>query len=130
MPLRLPSYMGTWQRIGTGRPYGNYGTINNKVLNSPSTQNLKGAFSWNTEFQISFNKNKLVALDGADAVRLRYGRWRRRFHQQRGEPLYNFCGYKVAGVYGTGRPAKLSQTGEYPPTVFNRYGTTGGRPQV
>ena len=73
MPLQLPSYMGT---RGNGSsalasPRGNYGTINNKGLEfTINSRNLKGIFEWDTEFQMSFNKNKLVALDGTDAVQI------------------------------------------------------------
>ena len=131
MPLQLPSYMGT---RGNGSsalaaPYGNYGTINNKGVEfTLSTQNLKGAFSWNTEFQISFNKNKLVALDGTDAVHIEgYGQWSDVVSISNvGEPLYNFYGYKVAGVYKDLEDLQNSPRPEKYPTdgVFNRYNTT------
>ena len=131
MPLQLPSYMGT---RGNGSsalaaPYGNYGTINNKGVEfTLSTHNLTGAFTWDTEFQISFNKNKLVALDGTDAVHIEgYGQWSDVVSISNvGESLYNFYGYKVAGVYkdlddlqNSPKPEKYPSDG-----VFNRYNTT------
>lgn len=131
MPLQLPSYMGT---RGNGSsalaaPYGNYGTINNKGVEfTLSTHNLTGAFTWNTEFQISFNKNKLVALDGTDAVHIEgYGQWSDVVSISNvGEPLYNFYGYKVAGVYKDLEDLQNSPRPEKYPTdgVFNRYNTT------
>ncbi|HPD87352.1 MAG TPA: SusC/RagA family TonB-linked outer membrane protein, partial [Proteiniphilum sp.] len=131
MPLQLPSYMGTRgnQSSALAAPYGNYGTINNKGVEfTLSTQNLKGAFSWNTEFQISFNKNKLVALDGTDAVHIEgYGQWSDVVSISNvGEPLYNFYGYKVAGVYKDLEDLQNSPRPEKYPTdgVFNRYNTT------
>lgn len=131
MPLQLPSYMGT---RGNGSsalaaPYGNYGTINNKGIEfTLNTQNLTGDFKWNTEFQISFNKNKLVALDGTDAAHIEgYGQWSDVVTITNvGEPLYNFYGYKVAGVYKDLEDLQNSPKPEKYPTdgVFNRYNTT------
>jgi len=130
MPLQLPSYMGT---RGNGSsalaaPYGNYGTINNKGLEfTLSTHNLTGDFTWDTEFQMSFNKNKLVALDGTDAVHIEgYGQWSDVVSISNvGEPLYNFYGYKVAGVYQDLDDLQNSPKAEKYPSngVFNRYNT-------
>ena len=131
MPLQLPSYMGTRGNPSSAlaAPYGNYGTINNKGVEfTLSTHNLTGAFTWNTEFQISFNKNKLVALDGTDAVHIEgYGQWSDVVSISNvGEPLYNFYGYKVAGVYKDLEDLQNSPRPEKYPTdgVFNRYNTT------
>ena len=131
MPLQLPSYMGTRGNVSSalGAPYGNYGTINNKGLEfTLTTHNLTGDFSWDTEFQMSFNRNKLVALDGTDAVHIEgYGQWSDVVSISNvGKPLYNFYGYKVAGVYkdledlqNSPKPEKYPSNG-----VFNRYNTT------
>lgn len=131
MPLQLPSYMGTRGNASSAlaAPYGNYGTINNKGIEfTLNTHNLTGAFTWNTEFQISFNKNKLVALDGTDAVHIEgYGQWSDVVSISNvGEPLYNFYGYKVAGVYKDLEDLQNSPRPEKYPTdgVFNRYNTT------
>ena len=131
MPLQLPSYMGTRGNASSAlaAPYGNYGTINNKGLEfTLNTRNLTGAFTWDTEFQISFNKNKLVALDGTDAVHIEgYGQWSDVVSISNvGEPLYNFYGYKVAGVYKDLEDLQNSPRPEKYPTdgVFNRYNTT------
>lgn len=130
MPLQLPSYMGT---RGNGSsalaaPYGNYGTINNKGLEfTLSTHNLTGDLTWDTEFQLSFNKNKLVALDGTDAVHIEgYGQWSDVVSISNvGKPLYNFYGYKVAGVYQDLEDLQNSPKAEKYPSngVFNRYNT-------
>lgn len=131
MPLQLPSYMGTRGNASSAlaAPYGNYGTINNKGIEfTLNTHNLTGAFKWDTEFQISFNKNKLVALDGTDAVHIEgYGQWSDVVSITNvGEPLYNFYGYKVAGVYKDLEDLQNSPKPEKYPTdgVFNRYNTT------
>lgn len=131
MPLQLPSYMGTRgnQSSALAAPYGNYGTINNKGIEfTLNTHNLTGDFTWDTEFQMSFNKNKLVALDGTDAVHIEgYGQWSDVVSISNvGEPLYNFYGYKVAGVYKDLEDLQNSPKAEKYPSngVFNRYNTT------
>jgi TonB-linked SusC/RagA family outer membrane protein len=105
MQMQLPSYMGT---RGNGSsalaaPQGNFGTIDNKGLEfSITSHNMKGqGLNWDTELQISFNKNTLVALDGTDAAYLEgYGQWSDVVSRtQVGESLYGFYGYKVAGIY-------------------------------
>src|SRR5690606_24969898 len=73
MELQLPSYMGTRGNESSvlKAPMGNYGTINNKGLElAISSKNMQGAFTWDTDFQISFNKNKLVALDGTASAQI------------------------------------------------------------
>ena len=131
MPLQLPSYMGT---RGNGSsalasPRGNYGTINNKGLEfTINSRNLKGEFEWDTEFQMSFNKNKLVALDGTDAVQIEgYGQWSDVVTLSKiGEPLYSFYGYAVDGVYKDLDDLQSSpQAEKYPANgAFNRWNTT------
>ena len=103
MPLNLPSYMGT-QGNGSSRldaPWGNYGEIENKGLEI--TLNARPVvtknFDWSTEFQISFNKNKLKSLAGSTALP-GYGQWTDVVAlSTEGESLYNFYGYEVEGVY-------------------------------
>lgn len=105
MSMQLPSYMGT-QGNGSSvlaAPKGNYGTIQNYGLeftldlHPVSTKN----FSWDSNFQISFNRNKLVALDGtSNAALVGYGQWSDVVSTTKiGEPLYGFYGYIVEGVY-------------------------------
>ena len=67
-----------------------------------TSHNMKGqGLNWDTELQISFNKNTLVALDGTDAAYLEgYGQWSDVVSRtQVGESLYGYYGYKVAGIY-------------------------------
>ncbi len=104
MQMQLPSYMGT---RGNGSsalaaPYGNYGTINNKGFEFTAvTHNLKGAFVWDSELQLTFNKNKLLALDGTKSSSIEgYGQWSDVVTRTEiGQPLYNFYGYKVIGIF-------------------------------
>jgi len=106
MQADLPSYMGT---KGNGNsalnpPYGNYGSINNKGLEfSLNTQNLKGAFEWETDFQISFNKNKLLSLAPGTPPIMGYPQWGGMGSAitltEVGQPLYNFYGFVTDGYY-------------------------------
>jgi len=131
MPLQLPSYMGTRGNPSSALapPMGNYGTINNKGIEvSLSTQNLVGAFQWDTDIQWATNKNTLKALDGTANAHIEgYGQWSDVVTITNvGESLYNFYGYKVVGVYkdladleNSPKPAKYPEDG----TTFNRYNT-------
>ena len=105
MQLQLPSYMGT---SGNGSsalaaPYGNYGQIRNTGVEiSLNTHPITGKFEWDSDFQISFNKNKLVSLsDGSSNAQLiGYGQWTDVVSlTQVGESLFSFYGYVTDGVY-------------------------------
>ena len=128
MSMTLPSYMGT-QGNGSSAlaaPKGNYGTIRNRGLEitlDTHPVDVKD-FNWDSNFQISFNQNKLMALDGsANAQLVGYGQWSDIVSvTEIGESLYNFYGYKVVGVYkdfedimNSPRPEKFPEDG-----VFNR----------
>lgn len=131
MSMQLPSYMGT-QGNGSSKlqaPKGNYGSIENKgleiTLDAHPVQ-LKN-FSWDSNFQISFNKNKLLSLsDTENATLVGYGQWGDVVCvSEIGKPLYNFYGYKVEGVYkdlddiqNSAKPAKYPSDG-----VFRRGNT-------
>lgn len=131
MSMQLPSYMGT-QGNGSSMlqaPKGNYGSIENKgleiTLDAHPVQ-LKN-FSWDSNFQISFNKNKLLSLsDTENATLVGYGQWGDVVCvSEIGKPLYNFYGYKVEGVYkdlddiqNSAKPAKYPADG-----VFSRGNT-------
>lgn len=131
MSMQLPSYMGT-QGNGSSKlnaPKGNYGSIENKGLEITLDTHpvyLKN-FSWDSNFQISFNKNKLLSLsDTENATLVGYGQWGDVVCvSEIGKPLYNFYGYKVEGVYkdlddiqNSAKPAKYPSDG-----VFSRGNT-------
>ncbi len=132
MPLQLPSYMGTRGNASSAlaAPWGNYGEINNRGLEiSLTTHNFKGKFVWDTDFQISFNRNKLVALDGTPAAHIEgYGQWQDVVSlTEVGQPLFGFYGYVTDGIYqnlddleNSPRPAKYPADGE----PFDFAGTT------
>lgn len=131
MSMQLPSYMGTQGNVSSKlqAPNGNYGSIENKgleiTLDAHPVQ-LKN-FSWDSNFQISFNKNKLLSLsDTENATLVGYGQWGDVVCvSEIGKPLYNFYGYKVEGVYkdlddiqNSAKPAKYPSDG-----VFSRGNT-------
>ena len=128
MSLTLPSYMGT-QGNGSSAlaaPKGNFGTIENKGLEiTLDTHPIdKKNFSWDSNFQISFNRNKLVALDGsANAQLVGYGQWSDIVSvTEIGQSLYNFYGYVVEGVYESLEDIQNSPKAEKYPAdgVYNR----------
>lgn len=105
MQLQLPSYMGTSgnESSALSAPYGNYGDIRNTGLElTVSTHPLIGKFQWDSEFQISWNKNKLVSLsDGSTTASvIGYGQWSDVVSLSKvGESLFSFYGYVTDGVY-------------------------------
>ena len=105
MPLQLPSYMGTRGNTSSALapPRGNYGTINNQGIEfTLTTHNIKSSdFTWDSDLQLSFNKNTLESLDGTSNAFLEgYGQWTDVVSRSGiGESLYNFYGYQVAGIY-------------------------------
>lgn len=130
MSLQLPSYMGTSGNASSvlAAPMGNYGDIENSGWEiTLNTHPLIGAFQWDSDFQISFNKNKLRALDGtANAQIVGYGQWNDIVSvSEVGESLYNFYGYVCDGVYEDLRDLQTSpKPAKYPANgVFNRTNT-------
>lgn len=128
MSLTLPAYMGTHGNGSSAlaAPKGNYGAIENRGMEiTLDTHPIDHKnFGWDSNFQISFNKNKLVSLDGtANAQLVGYGQWSDIVSvTEVGGPLYNFYGYKVVGVYtslediqNSPRPEKYPSDG-----VFNK----------
>ena len=105
MPMQLPSYMGTSGNTSSAlnAPFGNFGSIENKGLEITinahpiSTKN----FSWDSEFEISKNKNKLTKLSGtSSAAILGVGQWNDVVSKSDvGQPLFQFYGYVTDGVY-------------------------------
>ena len=120
MPLQLPSYMGTSGNVSSvlAPPYGNYGTIRNTGVElTVNTHPITGRFQWDSEFQISWNKNKLVALSGTkNAAIVGYGQWSDVISVSNvGESLYGFYGFVTDGVYKDLKDLELSpKTSKYP----------------
>ncbi|HEX8018677.1 TonB-dependent receptor [Mucilaginibacter sp.] len=72
-----------------------------------STKNLVGEFKWNTNFNISFNKNKVLALGTANAAI--YGDLT---ITQVGQPLGQFYAYKFDGI--ANNQAEFDAAPKYP----------------
>jgi TonB-linked SusC/RagA family outer membrane protein len=104
MDMQLPSYMGTRgnSSIRLNPPMGNFGKIENKGVElTLNTRPLTGEFKWESELTLTRNKNKLLGLDGTPAAHIEgYGQWTDLVSlTEIGQSLYNFYGYKVAGIY-------------------------------
>lgn len=130
MSMQLPSYMGT-QGNGSSAlaaPKGNFGEIQNKGIEIEVTgRPFVGEFEWESSFQISFNRNKLKALSGTENAQLvGYGQWGDVVSvSEIGQPLYNFYGYVVEGVYRDYDDIMNSPTPDHFPSdgVFNKSNT-------
>lgn len=98
----LPSYLGASDRFRQ-----NIGVLENKGFEfSINTKNLVGDFKWDTDFNISFNRNKVIEL--ADSV-LFIGRSPGHMLlnsdiqlAREGDPIGVFYGYEFDGVYQNG----------------------------
>jgi TonB-linked SusC/RagA family outer membrane protein len=105
MPMQLPSYMGTSGNVSSAiaAPWGNYGSIENKGLEITATAHPIATkdFSWDSEFEISWNKNKLVKLAGTSSASIfGYGQWSDVVSKSDiGQPLFQFYGYVCDGIY-------------------------------
>lgn len=130
MSMQLPSYMGTQGNVSSvlAAPQGNYGSIENRGLEiTLDAHPVQGKFSWDSNFQISFNKNKLLSLSGTEnAALVGYGQYNDVVSMSTvGESLYNFYGYEVEGVYESLEDIQNSpKPSSYPADgVFNRTNT-------
>jgi TonB-linked SusC/RagA family outer membrane protein len=129
MQLQLPTYFGSRGNDNSRltAPMGNFGTINNKGLEiSVNTHNIDTKdFKWSSDIQISFNENKLVALQGTDASGIEgYGQWSDVICLSPvGGSLYQFYGYVVEGVYKDKQDIETHLWGEIPANGYDRYST-------
>lgn len=103
MQLILPSIMGTSGNSSSAlaAPYGNYGDIENTGFEFDISGKpiVTKDFDWTSDFNISFNSNKLKSLSGSTAL-LGYGQWTDVVTRTvPGESLFSFYGYQVEGVY-------------------------------
>ena len=123
MDLQLPAYMGTSGNASSAlaAPSGNFGTIRNTGVEiTLNTRPLVGQFEWDSEFQISFNRNKLVALnDGTGNATLKgWGQWGDQEPQVSqtdvGGSLFSFYGYVCDGYYTSVEDIENSPTPVHP----------------
>jgi TonB-linked SusC/RagA family outer membrane protein len=99
----LPQYSGYSSQLQ------NIGKIQNKGFEfTLGTKNLTGAFTWNTDFNISFNRNKVLELPGgndilyANAPGHMVGIGQTSQILRVGQPIGTFFGWVYDGVYQTG----------------------------
>lgn len=132
MPLQMPTYMGTGGNGSSqlAAPFGNYGKIKNTGFEFTLTAHPVDTknFKWTTEGQISFNRNKLVALSGtASAAIVGYGQWNDIVSESNiGDPLFSFYGYVTDGYYTSLEDLQNSpKTENYPSdgVSFSQYNT-------
>ncbi|MCR5364459.1 MAG: TonB-dependent receptor [Bacteroidales bacterium] len=132
MPLQMPTYMGTGGNGSSqlAAPFGNYGKIKNTGFEFTLTAHPVDtkSFKWTTEGQISFNRNKLVALSGtASAAIVGYGQWNDIVSESNiGDPLFSFYGYVTDGYYTSLEDLQNSpKTENYPSdgVSFSQYNT-------
>lgn len=95
---------------GYSRQYQNLGAIRNRgleiVLNSINVD--RGGFRWTSDFNMSFNRSKVLSLYGQDgkdymysSLNDSYENWSASFLVKVGQPLGQFFGYVYDGVYTT-----------------------------
>lgn len=86
---------------GYGTQMQNVGKVQNRGMEyALTTQNLVGEFSWSSNFNISFNKNKVLELDSES--RPIYGsaaNANNAFITMVGHPIASFYGYDYMGVF-------------------------------
>lgn len=92
----VPSILGVTSSLQ------NIGRVRNRGLEfSILTQNITGKFEWITDFNISFNKNKVLALGpNDDPIRAFTYQYYTNITQV-GRPIGDFYGYVFEGVYNT-----------------------------
>jgi len=84
-------------------PSVNAGDMENKGIEiTISTKNLAGAFTWNTDFNISFNQNKITALNDSTPLYVsNYGLNANFGIDAVGFPANEFYGYVTDGIFQT-----------------------------
>ena len=105
LQLSIPSYLGgtSWEDIKS--PYVNVGSMENKGVEfTLTTHNLKlNKFAWITNLTMSFNKNKVLALDDPSTRYWENLNWYSEFQTvsmtKVGEPLGVFYGYQTDGIF-------------------------------
>lgn len=93
------------QTTGYSSSLRNIGQVENRGLEiAISSENIAGSgFQWNTDFNIAFNRNKVLALDGRPEFTDGAGSGHlvvfNTVLMKVGEPLGNFYGRQVAGIF-------------------------------
>lgn len=101
VPMSVPISTGY---SDTDVPYTNQGKINNTGLEiTISSDNIvNGDFYWGSDFNISFNKNKILSLSDKEEVFYNDSGFGQYFCVNRvGEPIGAFIGWKTLGLFQT-----------------------------
>lgn len=101
VPMSVPISTGY---SDTDVPYTNQGKINNTGLEiTISSDNIvNGDFYWGSDFNISFNKNKILSLSDKEEVFYNDSGFGQYFCVNRvGEPIGTFIGWKTLGLFQT-----------------------------
>ena len=103
---------------GFSTAFKNIGEMENKGWEfALNTRNLTGAFSWNTSLNISFNRNKVLALGPTgDAIKSGSGVGETNITLI-GEPIGSFYGYKQIGIF-----RDVADLNSYPHAATSRAG--------
>ncbi|MBI9067074.1 MAG: TonB-dependent receptor [Salinivirgaceae bacterium] len=97
----------------------NVGTMQNKGFEfTANTQNFVGEFDWSTNFNISFNKNKILSLNENedlkitnDEYKLKIGTWS---IVREGEEMGTFYGYEADGIWQLGEETEAAKYNKEP----------------
>jgi TonB-linked SusC/RagA family outer membrane protein len=98
------------QIVGGGNYQANIGSLTNEgvefaVGGTPIvTRNIR----WNTNFNISFNRNRITSLGGLDNIQLFGGNNTYSAELKVGQPLGEFVGYKFLGTWKTSEAAQAA----------------------
>ncbi|HPH17430.1 MAG TPA: TonB-dependent receptor [Haliscomenobacter sp.] len=107
LQLSVPSYLGGSGDNDIRAPFANVGQMENKGIDlSLNSRNIKNDnFSWNTDFTLSLNRNKVVALDDDSRIYWRNLYWYSEFQTATrtgvGLPLGQFYGYVTDGLFSS-----------------------------
>jgi TonB-linked SusC/RagA family outer membrane protein len=102
---------------GFSSVYKNIGSLENKGIElTLNTVNIQSHdFSWNTTFNISFLKNKILHLGTSNDDIFLAPTFLSQFNLLRvGQPASVFYGYKVLGTWGTAEAAEAAKYGKLP----------------
>ncbi len=83
-------------------PFINAGKVQNKGIElTINSRNLRGAFEWNTSFNISYNENKIVSLNDSVPMFASFGGGlnQNTTIQNAGHPINSFYGFVTNGIF-------------------------------
>lgn len=97
---KLLSTQPTMAFTGVPTTWNNIGRLQNRGVELELTTNniRRKGFKWSTSGNISFNKNKLIELDGA-VLQLNQGERTELYLNKSGDPFVQFFGYRTDGVW-------------------------------